>query len=183
MAESQEHRREAVDLEEAAKRLHLDADTVRVAVRQGWLNGYHDADGTWKVWLKASAPEGPPGPAAKAEPAAGPTTETREAAAAADGPQSTPEAPPVPAESDRLIRFIERREETLARKDEVIAAVARDAMRIAQSAVDRLPSAPDARPEPESPPPAGRPQQRLLREIAETLHDVRDYLSRRERGG
>jgi hypothetical protein len=183
MAESQEHRREAVGLEEAAERLHLDVDTVRVAVRQGWLDGYHDADGTWKVWLKASAPPETPSPEPEPQPAAGQAEPPRETAAAAESPQAAPERPSAPIESDRLIRFIERREETLARKDEVIGAVARDAMRLAQSAVDRLPPAPAARPEPEVPPAPDRPQQRLLREIADTLRDVREYLSRQEHGG
>ncbi len=190
MAATDEEPREAVDVEEAARRLRLDRDTVRLAAERGWIDGYRDDDGAWRVWLKGpqeAAPDGEAASTSGAAPADSAAGSSPGAAASADGGQAgiwlSERAGPLASHDEATLRdLLARREADVASKDALIGELAREAMRLARGAVARLPQSGggETAAGPTTSPPD---QQRLLESMAESLRAVRELLEKREREG
>lgn len=184
MAATDEEPREAVDVEEAARRLRLDRDTVRLAAERGWIDGYRDDDGTWRVWLKGPQEASPDGEAAPAPDAAPADSASR--GTAADGGQAgiwpgEQAGPPASHDEATLRDLLARREADVASKDALIGELAREAMRLARGAVARLPQSGGGETATGAASPAD--QRRLLESMAESLRAVRELLEKREREG
>jgi len=171
----------AIDLAEAARRLGVAQASVRMAINRGFLKGYQADDGHWKVYLDQPAEARQPNSAADA--AAPGTVQPGGDAAAAARTRMTMSVETLLAEQVEYLRGqLERRDETVAAKDALIAELTARLAKLGRSAVERLGHAPGpAEPVPTTTERAAlaeqqEQQRRTLRNIAETLLLVRNHL-------
>lgn len=147
-----------LDLQEAARRLRVGADTVETALERGLLRGERDTQGRWKVALAAAAP------------------------AHTSEPAQLDEAPrPHEDETDWLRRELARRDAVIAEKDALIAELARQSAALAQQTLAKLPMRSDeAREKPMATPqdPAARArQERSVTQLRANLLALKQRLS------
>ena len=152
-----------LDLAEAARRLGISTEAVQTALDRGLLRGIRGADGRWRVFL-SSAGETIGFP----EPTAPPAT------AADSGATEVL----LREQIDYLRGRIERQDAVIADKDRTIAEIAGRILQLGETAILR--EAP-ARPAADAVADFEARYEQAMRNMAETLVMVRDYLVRQKR--
>lgn len=151
-----------LDLAEAARRLGISIEAVRTALDRGLLHGTRGRDGRWRVFL-SSAGENIGFPDATASASASIETENVEVL--------------LREQIDYLRGRIERQDAMIADKDRTIAEIAGRILQLGETAILR--EAP-ARPDADAVAGFEARYEQAMRNMAETLIMVRDYLVRQK---
>lgn len=163
MPPSQPEQESPLDLTDAARRLGISIEAVRTALDRGLLRGIRAPDGRWRVYLSSAAENiGFPDPAAA--PATGSETGAAEVL--------------LREQIDYLRGRIERQDAMIAEKDRTIAEIAGRVLQLGETAILR-----EAPVQPATDAVAGfeARYEQAMRNMAETLVMVRDYLVRQKR--
>lgn len=158
------HGQEApLDLDEAARRLGISIEAVQAALDRHLLRGVRGPDGRWRVFLSS----------------AGENIGATESAVQSAAPTEAGPAEVLLREQiDYLRHRIERQDAVIAEKDRTIADIANRMVQLGEVAIRR--DAP-IRPEPDATAGFEARYEQAMRNMAETLIMVRDYLRQQKR--
>ncbi len=161
MPQPQSGHESPLDLAEASRRLGISVEAVQTALDRGLLRGIRGSDGRWRVFLSSAGENiGFPDPAASTSAETAPTEVL------------------LREQIDYLRGRIERQDAVIAEKDRTIAEIAGRILQLGETAILR--EAP-ARPAADAMAGFEARYEQAMRNMAETLVMVRDYLVRQKR--
>lgn len=186
---------DAIDLEEAARRLGISVVAARAAIERGLLNGFRDDSGRWKVWIgngQGPKPQAQPQPERLAPERPAEVHRERPEPRPAEAPREAPRPSPSVAEiverlmTDQLLYLrglIDRHDKSAADKDALVADLMRRVIDLSRTAIHQIPGDAGLRDD------LARSRaeiqdlrqrhERITRSVTDTLLLVRNYLTRR----